>query len=111
MNQQQIGELLSNMIIDIFLLDTTVSRIEQVRHRSRYKDLLIHIGKVITTEKTHQIIIGAHRILICLLAGEKLEAALQELDRLKGPIPLRNNIFQLKRLIAEAGYRLQEYPF
>jgi alkylation response protein AidB-like acyl-CoA dehydrogenase len=111
MNRQQVGELLSDMIIDAFLMDTTLDRIDQTSQNIQYPGLILNIGKVLIAEKIMELLKNAKVILFALLKEKALDDALKNLNKFENIMILKTNIFLSKEGIAEKTYQIKKYPF
>ncbi len=111
LNRQQIGEVLSDMIIQLFVLDTTLTRIRQTIDQVAKPKIVEAIGKVLTAETVQQMGGAAELVLNGILSGKALESALQEVRKLAGMMYLRTDVFTLKNQIADYLYEQRKYPF
>ncbi len=111
LNRQQIGEVLSDMIINLFVLDTTLARISQTAEQSPKRQLAEAIGKVLTAETVHRMSSAAELVLNGVLGGKTLDNALQDVQSLSRLMFLKTDVFSLKNLIADHLYEQRKYPF
>lgn len=111
MNHQQVGELLSDMIMDVFIMDTTLDRVDQTSQNIQYQDFIINIGKVLIAEKTMELLKNVKFILFALLNGQNLDDALKTLNKFENFMVLKTNIFLAKEAIAEKTYEIKKFPF
>lgn len=111
MNHQQLGELLSNLFIDIYAMDSTVSRINQSLNNGKTDETWVKIATTFCAEKMYQICNKVEMGIYSLLAGNDLEANLKQIRRLRDQINLHCDIFKMKSEIAENLYAHGEYRF
>jgi alkylation response protein AidB-like acyl-CoA dehydrogenase len=111
LNEQQIGELLSDFISDIFILDATLSRLIIAEDRSNITgEVLSAIGSVLFGEKMLGFNSTAKKILGSLHQGQELKNALKILNQFENKMFLNINIFNLKKKIADFIYQKKKYP-
>lgn len=111
LNHQQIGEILSDMVSDLFLLHTALSRISQSLKQSKYPRMLENTGKILAAEKVNTMICEARKTLCGILQGQPLKIALDDTRKLEQQMFLRTDVFHLKKELANFIYRHQKYPF
>jgi len=100
-DRQQHLEILSNMIIDLYAMDSVVGRTQQLLgHGSKDDgDLRIAMTNVFTASANERVIDGARRLLVNELEGEELRRHL----RLEGVVPhFPIRTIAVKTRIAEA---------
>lgn len=111
MNHQQLGELLSNLFIDLYGMDSVVSRVNQALKKGIADKTWIKLAKVFCAEKIYAICnsvgMGVHGIL----TGRDLDSALKLIENLRKQIHLPYDIFKMKSEIAEDLYAHGEYRF
>jgi hypothetical protein len=110
LNNQQIGALLRDMISDIFILNSTMSRILQTHQNLPCASLIIDIIRVLLVEKTIDLIARTRKILWGALSDKDLGNALKILKYIENEIYIPTNIFALKSKIADNIYQLKKYP-
>lgn len=110
LNNQQIGELLSDMISDIFIMNSTMSRILQTHQNLSYASLLIDIVKVLVVEISMNLIARARKIIWGILSDKNSKNALKTLKYMENQIYIPTNIFALKCNISDKIYQLKQYP-
>lgn len=110
-NEQQIGELLADMISDIFVMDTTLTRISQPIRKNDNRQIVTAIGKVLVAEKILTMTSSAHKALCGILEGSDLQNALNDLRKFKNRMLLNTNLMKLKKEIADFVYEQKKYPF
>ncbi len=111
LNHEQIGELFSDFISDLFLLHTTLSRIGQQQGQLSYRAERVNIGRVLTAEKMAGFVGKAHLIIHGILAGGELEQFLSLIKKYEKYMYIPVDIFELKNRIAEATFKEKKYPF
>jgi hypothetical protein len=105
-NEQQLMEILADSFTDLYIMDSVLRRITQ--NEKRDQDWLA-IGKVSTAIRVRRIAGSAKVALLSILDGDELEKALEDLAQLSKGTELRNNLFALKRQLAESLYDKGEY--
>ena len=105
-NEQQLMEILADSFTDLYIVDSVLRRITQ--NEKRDQDWLA-IGKVSTAIRVRRIAGSAKVALLSILDGDELEKALEDLAQLSKGTELRNNLFSLKRQLAESLYDKGEY--
>ena len=100
-DRQQHLEILSNMIIDLYAMDSVVGRTQRILgHGSKEDDeLRIAMTNVFTASANERVIDGARRLLVNEMEGEELRQHLR-LESLVPHFPIRT--IALKTRIAEA---------
>ncbi|TMB41236.1 MAG: acyl-CoA dehydrogenase [Deltaproteobacteria bacterium] len=100
-DRQQHLEILSNMIIDLYAMDSVVGRTQRLLgHGSQQDDeLRIAMTNVFTASANERVIDGARRLLVNELEGEELRRHLR-LEQLVPHFPIRT--IAVKTRIAEA---------
>jgi alkylation response protein AidB-like acyl-CoA dehydrogenase len=110
-NQQQVGEVLSNLFIDLYVMDSVISRVSQ-RVASEGEDpVWLAIPKVLVAERVADMATAARQALCGMLSGPALDKALADVQTLTHRMLLSTNVFDLKRLIAEDLYEQGKYRF
>ncbi len=107
-NEQQLMEILADCFTDIYIMDSVFKRITQ--NNKRDQDWLA-IGKVSATMRVRKIISSAKVALLSILEGDELEKSIEELTQLAKGTELRNNLFALRRQLAESLYDKGEYSW
>ncbi len=110
-NQQQVGEVLSNLFIDLYVMDSTLSRVSQHLASEANDPIWIAIPKVLVAERTAAMAAEARKALCGMLQGANLDRALGEVQAIADRMMLNTNVFELKRLIAEDLYERGKYRF
>ncbi|MGH1365328.1 MAG: acyl-CoA dehydrogenase family protein [Calditrichia bacterium] len=107
LNQQQIVELLSNLFIDIYAMDSSICRARQ------HPENTVHT-KIVKAFCVERILDVGHRVelaLYSIFGGSRLEKALGRLYSSKEQMNLKYNVFKLKQEIAEHLYSNQTYCY
>ncbi len=110
-HEQQVGEIVSDMVIDLFVINTTLARISQSVEKSEYPSVLLAMGQVLTAEKMISMAGAALTAVTGILDGENLKVALQEIGKLRDLMYLPTNTLALKKKIADLVYKEMKYPF
>jgi len=111
MNHQQLGELLSNLFIDIYAMDSTVSRVNQSLNNGKTDETWMKIATAFCAEKIYQICNKIEMGIHSLLTGSDLEKNIEQIRILRDKIDLHCDIFKMKSEIAEDLYAHGEYRF
>ncbi|TMA52627.1 MAG: acyl-CoA dehydrogenase, partial [Deltaproteobacteria bacterium] len=100
-DRQQHLEILSNMIIDLYAMDSVVGRTQHILGQGSKEDdeLRIAMTNVFTASANERVIDGARRLLVNELEGEELRRHLR-LESVVPHFPIRT--IALKTRIAEA---------
>jgi alkylation response protein AidB-like acyl-CoA dehydrogenase len=110
-NQQQVGEVLSNLFIDVFVLDSTLSRVAQYTDKNGPDRTWLAIPQVLIAERVDEMAASIRRLLCGIHTGVSLKKALENLQTLTDRMLLNTNVFELKRFIAEDLYEKRRYRF
>jgi alkylation response protein AidB-like acyl-CoA dehydrogenase len=111
MNQQQIGEKLSDVFTDIYAMDSTISRVNQQLNTNGEDHHRVHLTKTFCAEKILDLAAACEKIIYGTLSGKALHKALAQMKNLREKMILPYNIFRMKSEIAEHLYDRGEYPF
>lgn len=111
MNHQQLGELLANLFIDIYAMDSVVSRVNQGIQNGKADDIWQKIASAFCTEKVFHISNAVEMGIYSLLNGDELESNLNLVKNLRGQIQVPHDLFKMKSEIAEDLYGHGEYRF
>lgn len=111
LNRQQIGEMLSDMISNLFVLDSSLARIEQTIEGSEHPEELLAVGQVLSAETLQQQCVLARSAICASLENDSLTNALRDLSFFESHLLPRVNTVDPKNLIAELVYRKKDYPF
>jgi alkylation response protein AidB-like acyl-CoA dehydrogenase len=111
LNEQQVGEILSDMIIEIFLMNTTLSRIEQILAGGQNNTVFTNIAKVLIAEGSIEICGLAKRAITHIENPNQLDTALKDIRFFENQMDIKTDIIYQKQEIADFLYRQQKYPF
>ena len=111
LNEQQIGEILSDMIIKIYLMNTTLSRIQQILAGGQKDTIFSNIAKVLIAEGSIEICGLAKTAITHIENPNQLDAALKDIRFLENQMDIKTDIISQKQNIADYLYRQQKYPF
>lgn len=111
MNEQQVGELLSDMTGELYILQTTLGRISDSLPGSRFPNILRNMGEVLTAESMMQLSTEAFRIISSILTGKEKEQALKDIRRITDEMMLTTDTFSRKKELADFLYEEKKYPF
>ena len=107
-NEQQLMEILADSFTDLYIMDSVLRRITQ--NEKRDQDWLA-IGKISAAMRVRRIVSSAKVALLSILDGDELEEAIEDLTKLAKGTELRNNLFMLKRQLAESLYDKGAYAW
>lgn len=110
LNQQQIGEILSDMVSNLYILNTTLVRISQNSAQSNFP-LLLQVGQALTLQKILEVIRQAHLLLPAIYQGKALQEAKRKVNQFTKEMYLDSDIFSLHQSIADYIYEQKKYPF
>jgi alkylation response protein AidB-like acyl-CoA dehydrogenase len=110
LNHQQIGEILSDMISNLYILNTTLGRIHQNSQHPAYS-LMLQIGKALAARKILEMNQQAQLILPGIHEGRALKKSVNRIQQFIKEMNLETNIFSARRKIAESLYQYKKYPF
>lgn len=110
-NQQQVGEVLSNLLIDLYVLDSVVSRVHQRVTAEGPDPVWLAIPQVLVAERVADMAASARKALCAMLKGPALDKALADFETLRKHMLLNTDVFELKRRIAEDLYEHGSYRF
>ncbi len=111
LNEQQVGETLSDMFSTLFVLQTTLSRITQTLEQSNHPEILLAIGKVLTAENMVELSAAAQKAISGIVPERELPKALSDIRNLGEQIFLPTNLFRLKKQLSDFVYKHKKYPF
>jgi len=111
MNHQQLGELFSNLFIDIYAMDSVVSRANQVLQNGKGDETWMKIVQTFCAEKIYHISNAVEMGIYGMLSGKELESNLNLIKNLKEQIQLPFDLFKVRSEIAEDLYSHGEYRF
>lgn len=100
-NEQQVGSWLSDMFMDIYLMDSVLSRASQRFKSIGYDPIWAAIARTLSAEKVHRVTTASRKILCSLLENNVLEKALKDLNTFLDKLLLNTNVIELKKQIAE----------
>lgn len=109
MTYQQLGELLSDIFIRLYVMDTTLSRVVQHGYDADEDDIRVKIAKTLCAERIPEIAMDVEKGLQNILTGKKLTEALNLLQKLRTQLTNQTHTFQWKNEIAEELYKHGEY--
>ena len=109
-DEHQLLEILANLCIDIYIMDTTLSRITQACKIKDDFEILKIIGQISTMEKVRKIVRDTKLALLSILKNGELNRALEDLMVLSKGTELKINLFGSKRKLSEFLYLHGKYP-
>lgn len=110
-HEQQVGELLSDMVSHIFIMQTVLSRIRQYSGEAELNHAMQSIGKVLVSETVLRMHHDALLIINHMLQGKEREQALRHWQTFGNEMLLTTDTFSLKRELSEFLFQHRQYPF
>ncbi|HGY56689.1 MAG TPA: acyl-CoA dehydrogenase [Caldithrix abyssi] len=111
-HEHQLLELLANMFINIYVMDSTLARISQAAESNgALPEDLKTIGQLSVFEKVRHVTREAKIALLSILEGEELQTALDELNALTRHTDMHLNAFEARRYLAEVLYEKGKYEY
>ena len=110
-HEQQVGEIISDAVSDIFIMQTTLSRIRQYNGPDSLRHYLLAIGKVLVAETTLRMHQNAYLALHHILPENNRSEALKQWQYLGNAMLLSTDTMKLKQELAELLYRTKDYPY
>ena len=110
-NEQQVGEILSDMIINLFLMNTTLSRVEQILTAGQKDAIYSNIAKVLIAEKNIEMVGLAKKAITHIEKPDSIGEAMKDIRFFENQMDSKTDIIAQKQEIADYLYRQQKYPF
>ena len=111
-HEHQLLELLANMFINVYVMDSTLARISQTAESNgSLPEDLKTIGQLSVFEKVRHVNRDAKIALLSILQGEELQTALDELNSLTHYTDMHLNAFEARRYLAEVLYERGKYEY
>lgn len=110
-HNQQLGELLADMFLDLYLSDSTVTRVKQVIQSNGQHSILSAIAQVFTAEMALRLLNQSLTGLNDIYHGNLPESIINILRNFQVRLLPRSDVAALKRQIAEYVYLQHKYPF
>ena len=111
-HEHQLLELLANMFINVYVMDSTLARIHQIAESNgSLPEDLKTIGRLSVFEKVRHVTRDAKIALLSILQGEELQTALDELNSLSRFTDMHLNTFEARRYLAEVLYEKGKYEY
>ncbi len=109
MNEQQWGELLSDLFMEIYAVDSTLSRVQQHLDSQGHDEIRLKLGRAFAAERIPNIIHETERGLRSLLSGKSRQEVEEQLRAIRSHMPHFANLFQLRSDLADELYLQGEY--
>ena len=109
--EQQMGEMLADGFMAIFVVDSVLSRISQNHRNGNNDPVWRKIGQLITAETMYNLTSNIRRAVCNLFRDEELEQSFKDLEIYLKHMLLPTDVFLLKREIAEDLYEHGYYRF
>ncbi|MDP7558258.1 MAG: acyl-CoA dehydrogenase family protein [Candidatus Marinimicrobia bacterium] len=110
-HEQQLGELLANAFMDLYLADSTVARISQLDEGNGHEHILEAIAKTFTAEMALRLLNSALTGLNDIYHGHLPEAVMETLRKFQIRLLPITDVAAMKRQIADYIYQRKTYPF
>jgi len=110
-HEQQLGELLANSFMDLYLADSTVARITQLGKGNGQEPILEAIAKTFTAEMALGLLNSALTGLNDIYHGRLPEAVINKLRNFQVRLLPSTDVAAMKRQIADYIYQHNTYPF
>ncbi len=110
-HEQQLGELLANSFMDLYLADSTVARITQLGEGNGQEPILEAIAKTFTAEMALGLLNSALTGLNDIYHGRLPEAVINKLRNFQVRLLPSTDVAAMKRQIADYIYQNNTYPF
>jgi len=110
-HEQQLGELLADSFIDIYMADSTLSRISQVKKEENQQRVLQAIVQALTAEVSLTLLNRSLTGLNDIYHGNLPEEVIDKLRKFQVKMLPRADVALLKRQIADYVYTRKKYPF
>lgn len=110
-HEQQLGESLADSFLDLYMADSTLSRVNQVTENNSQSGVLIPIAQTLTAEVALRLLSRALTGLNDIYHGILPEKVIEKLRKFQVRMLPRADVATLKRQIAEYVYSQKKYPF
>ncbi|MFQ5865517.1 MAG: acyl-CoA dehydrogenase family protein [bacterium] len=110
-NEQIVGSLLSDLFMEIYVMDSVLSRVSQRVATKEVDATWIAIARALCAEKFYDVATSAQKILCSLLENKSLERSLKDVEVFLNNTLLKTDIITLKQKIAEDLYENGKYEF
>ncbi|MFQ6607191.1 MAG: acyl-CoA dehydrogenase family protein [Fidelibacterota bacterium] len=110
-HEQQLGELLANAFMDLYLADSTVARVVQIGKMESYDPILVAIARTFTAEMALRLLNGALTGLNDIYHGHLPEAVIDSLRKFQVRLLPSTDVTAMKRRIANYIYYRKTYPY
>ena len=110
-HEQQLGELLANSFMDLYLADSTVARIGQLEEGNGQEPILEAIAKTFTAEMALRLLNSALTGLNDIYHGHLPETVMDKMRKFQIRLLPSTDVAVMKRQIADYIYQRKTYPF
>ncbi len=110
-NHHQIGESLADMLIDLFALDSSLSRVSQIAEKKNLHKGYEMICGVLAAQCAARIQTLARNVLCSCANGSDRKLTGHAFRQMIDGMQLNRDIFSLKREIADTVYATEKYPY
>ncbi len=109
--EHQLMEILADMFIHIYLVDSTLARVSQVREKGAINPVVMQIARILTSESMYTLSTLAMKGITNLLYGEALESTLALVEKYIRKMVIPRDLFSLKRAVAEDIIVKEKYDY
>ena len=109
-HEQQITELLSNIMMDIYNVESTIVRAKKI-FKNNKNSKVIEIAKVISSDMVDQIEVSSRKIAVSIEKQGSSNISFKKLKKMVEEMRLNTDTIQLKREIANYVFNENKYPY
>ncbi|NHZ87101.1 MAG: acyl-CoA dehydrogenase, partial [Planctomycetia bacterium] len=110
-HEQQLTEILANIFIDIYTMESTISRVRQNIESGDDERTTLYIAKVFAAEASIRLLNMALTGMNGIYKGNLKNSIIDNLKNFQVRMLPKIDIIGMKRMIAEHVYSKQSYPF
>ncbi|NHZ84929.1 MAG: acyl-CoA dehydrogenase [Planctomycetia bacterium] len=110
-HEQQLTEILANIFIDIYTMESTISRVRQNIESGNNERTALYIAKVFAAEASIRLLNMALTGMNGIYKGNLKNSIIDNLKNFQVRMLPKIDIIGMKRMIAEHVYSKQSYPF
>jgi len=109
--EHQLMEIIADMLIHLYLVDSTLARVSQRNEKGMPIDIQKKIAQTLSSESMYQISTLAMKGITNLLVGDALKGSLEIVESFIRRMVIPRDLFTLKREIAEDIINKEEYNY
>ena len=110
-NEHQLMEILADMLINIYLVDSSLARVSQIQEKGKVDPTVLQIAQILTSESMYTISTLAMKGITNLLYGKALENTLSLVEKYIHKMVIPRDLFSLKRSVAEDIIVKEKYDY